>query len=155
MKTQHSLYNVSEIEIHYRNRLDPLHKVKVNRSEHANSILMANWDLNKIELLEQFKILLLDVCCDCYGISEISTGGKNHCVADPRIIFATALKANASSIILAHNHPSGNLIPSQADIKITDQLINAGKCLNIPIFDHIIVTQTGYYSFADKGLIPG
>ena len=74
-------------------------------------------------------------------------------VADPKLIFAAALKACASSIILAHNHPSGNLKPSQSDIDLTRKLKDGGKLLEIQMLDHIIVTTEGYYSFADEGLV--
>jgi DNA repair protein RadC len=152
MKHLHPLYNVAEIEIHYRSSIDPYDKVYLGQSEHANTLLRGTWDDNKICLLEQFKILLIDVSGHCFGISEIATGGKTHCVVDPRIIFSTALKANASNIILAHNHPSGNLTPSSADIKMTNELVQAGKLLEINVFDHLIITDKDYYSFADNGL---
>lgn len=155
MEQLHPLYNVAEIEIHYRNAIDPMNKVCITQSKHANDILRQTWDQNKIALVEQFKILLMDVSGHCYGISEIATGGKSQCVVDPRIIFSTALKANATNIILAHNHPSGNLTPSNADLKLTDRLVQGGKLLEINVFDHLIITQDGYYSFADKGLIYG
>ena len=84
-----------------------------------------------MELLEQFKILLLDRMNSCIGLSEISTGGVAGCVADPKIIFGTALKAQASGIILAHSHPSGNLTPSTADMTLTKKMFHAGKCLEL------------------------
>lgn len=68
-------------------------------------------------------------------------------------IFQVALKSNASSIILAHNHPSGNLQPSEADIKLTRKIKDAGTNLDLPVIDHIILTSESYYSFADEGLL--
>lgn len=87
------------------------------------------------------------------GICEISQGGSSGTVADPKIIFALALKANASGIIVSHNHPSGNLRPSQADIDLTKKLKEGGKFLELQLLDHVIVTSEGYYSFADEGLV--
>lgn len=153
MKQNHPLYNVAEIEIHYRSSINPLDKVFLGQSDQVNELLRETWDNNKITLLEQFKILLMDVSGHCFGISDIATGGKNNCIVDPRIIFSTALKSNASNIILAHNHPSGNLTPSDADIMITNRLVEAGKLLEITVFDHLIITDKNYYSFADNGLI--
>ena len=100
---------------------------------------------------EQFKILLLNRANKVLGIYEVSTGGMSGTVADPKLIFATALKACASSIILSHNHPSGNLKPSNADLQLTQKVKEGGKLLDIEVYDHIILTTEGYYSFADEG----
>ncbi|MNT62434.1 hypothetical protein D3C72_2001540 [compost metagenome] len=87
------------------------------------------------------------------GISLISTGGKSGTLADPKIIFSIALKAQAASIIVAHNHPSENLTPSQADLHLTRRLVEAGKVLDLMVVDHLIVTADKFYSFGDEGLI--
>ena len=83
----------------------------------------------------------------------MSTGGVSGTVADPKLIFAAAIKANACGIILAHNHPSGNLHPSQADIDLTKKMKEGGKLLEIQLLDHVIVTTEGYSSLADEGFI--
>jgi DNA repair protein RadC len=87
------------------------------------------------------------------GIMKLSEGGVSGTVVDPKLVFAAALKANASALILAHNHPSGNLQPSQSDLCLTRKLIAAGRLLEIGINDHLILTQEGYYSFADEGVL--
>ena len=87
------------------------------------------------------------------GIFKLSTGGVSGTVADPKIIFVAALKGGASGIIVAHNHPSGNLTASQSDINLARKLKEAGKFLEIQLLDHVIVTTKGYLSFADEGLI--
>ena len=97
-----------------------------------------------IKMLPIFKAL---------GIFEVSTGGVTGTVADPKIIFVAALKANACNIIISHNRPSGNVQPNKADIEITEKIKMAGQLLEIKLFDHIIVSSEGYYSFADEGLI--
>jgi DNA repair protein RadC len=74
-------------------------------------------------------------------------------VADPKVIFQVALKANACSMILTHNHPSGNLQPSESDIRLTRKLKDAGLLLDLPVLDHLIVSSEGFYSFADEGLL--
>jgi DNA repair protein RadC len=104
-------------------------------------------------LVEEFKILLLNRAGRVIGCYEVSFGGFAGTVADPKVIFAVALKSCASSIVLAHNHPSGNLKPSQSDINLTQKLIQAGKYLEINVLDHIILTREGYYSFADEGMM--
>ena len=146
-----TLFNVTEVELVYRNKVNPADRPKVTSSSSAYDILMEAWDMNKIELVEQFSILLLDRCNSCIGISTISQGGISACIVDPKIVFATALKARASSIILAHNHPSGNLKPSEADKTITKSLVAGGHILDLKVLDHLIVTPRSYYSFADEG----
>ncbi len=109
--------------------------------------------MNRIDLVEQVYLLLLNRRNACIGISEIASGGTAACIVDPKVVFATALKANASAIILSHNHPSHNLTPSLSDKKLTDQLASAGIFIGIPLLDHLIVTSKDYYSFADQGLM--
>ena len=83
----------------------------------------------------------------------MSDGGVSGTVADPKRIFKAALENNATQLVLCHNHPSGNRQPSTADIKLTERLVFAGKQIDIDVVDHIIVSDTGYYSFADEGKI--
>lgn len=97
--------------------------------------------------------MLLNRAIKVLGLFEVSTGGVSGTVADPKIIFTAALKDGASGIIVAHNHPSGNLTASQSDIDLTRKLKEAGKFLEIQLLDHVIVTTEGYFSFADEGLI--
>lgn len=85
------------------------------------------------------------------GIFEVSLGGINGVSVDQRIVFAAAIKADASQMILAHNHPSGSTKPSFQDRQLTKLLVDGGRILNIKIIDHIIVTVDGFYSFADEG----
>lgn len=87
------------------------------------------------------------------GICPLSRGGVSGTIVDAKLVFSIALKCNASSIIVAHNHPSGNLKPSDADIKLTKKLKQAAAYLDIQFLDHVIVTKNGYTSFSDKGLM--
>lgn len=84
---------------------------------------------------------------------NISQGGLSGTVADVKVIFAIALKACASGIVLSHNHPSGETEPSEDDIKLTHKLFEAGELLDIKILDHLIISSDGYYSFKDEGII--
>jgi DNA repair protein RadC len=83
----------------------------------------------------------------------VSKGGQAGTIADPKIIFNIALENHAASIILTHNHPSGNLKPSHADLELTRKLRSAGQFLDIPVLDHLIITDQGFLSFADEGLL--
>lgn len=108
---------------------------------------------DKMQYIEETYVLLLNRANKPLGFSKISIGGTTGTVVDVKVVFQTALKANANSIILCHNHPSGNLKPSDADIKITKAIKEAGKLMDIPLADHLIITQEGYYSFADEGML--
>jgi DNA repair protein RadC len=116
-------------------------------------VFFKNWDLDKIEFVEQFKVMLLNRAHKVLGIYELSCGSVAGTVADPKLVFVAALKSNASSVIVAHNHPSGCLTPSQADINLTKKLKDGGKLLDIAVLDHVIVTSEGHYSFADEGIL--
>lgn len=102
---------------------------------------------------EEFWIIFLNRANGIIGKQQISKGGMSGTVADPRMIFKAALDQKAASIILCHNHPSGNNQPSAADVQLTKNISEGGKVLEITVLDHIIVTQHGFYSFADEGLI--
>ncbi|TXK23467.1 JAB domain-containing protein [Pontibacter qinzhouensis] len=102
---------------------------------------------------EEFWIILLNRANIVMRKEAISTGGVAGTVADPKIIFKKALEQLASSVILVHNHPSGNLKPSAADISLTKKMKEAGTLLDLPILDHIIFTDNDYYSFADEGIL--
>ena len=102
---------------------------------------------------EEFWIIILNRANYVLRKNKISSGGISGTVADPKLIFKSALDHSGSSIILVHNHPSGNLQPSQADISLTKTLKEAGKFLEIPVLDHIIVSDNSYFSFADEGMI--
>ncbi len=150
-----SLYKLAEVELIYRNKTKVSDRPKVQTSREVFRLLKNSWDDNKIELLEQFKIVLTDRRNACIGIADISTGGVTGCVADPKIMFAIALKARATGMIMAHNHPSGALRPSQADIELTQRMVRGGKYLDIAVLDHLIVTsEDKYYSFSDEGMMP-
>ena len=103
--------------------------------------------------VEQFWLLCLNRSNQIINSSMISQGGVSGTVADPKIIFKAALTNLASGIILIHNHPSGNLTPSQADKNLTEKMVSSGKLLEIPVLDHLIFTDEAYFSFADEGLL--
>lgn len=156
METTNSLawMQVAEIELIYKSKVKASERPKVTTSHDAYKLFRQNWDENKIEFIEQFKILLLNRNNKVLCIFEVSSGGVSGTVADPKIIFTAALKMNASNIILCHNHPSGNLKPSAADDQLTRKLKEAGNYLDLKVLDHLIITcEDGYYSFADEGLL--
>ncbi len=144
---------VAEIQLSYKTKVKPSDRPKISTSKDAYNILLQAWDDGKIEFVEQFKVLLINRANRVLGIVDISTGGIAGTVADPKIIFVSALKANACGLILAHNHPSGNRKPSQADIDLSRKVREGGKLLEVQVLDHIIVTTEGFTSLSDEGLM--
>ncbi len=147
-----NLLNISEIIITYQPKFKASERPKVTSSSDAFDIILNQWD-NDIQYRESFAVLLLNRANKCLGITFISKGGISGTTADPKMIFQAALKANASSIIIAHNHPSGNLKPSDNDIKLTKSIKNAGATLELPVIDHLILSNDAYFSFADESIL--
>ena len=149
-------HNISEIKISYHYKLKASDRPKITCSRDADKIIHNHVVAKdyQLEHREYFFLMLLNRANKVLGLSLISMGGTAGTVADPKIIFQTALKASASSLVLIHNHPSGNLQPSESDIRLTKKLKNAGSFLDLPVIDHLIVTEdSGYFSFADEGLL--
>ena len=146
-------FKVAEVQVSYKPDDKASERPKISSSKQAYDLLMQHWDWGKIEFLEQSKMILLNRQNRVLGLVDISTGGVSGTILDPKIIFSVALKANISAIILCHNHPSGNTQPSQSDIRLTNQLKDGGKLLEILVCDHLIITNEHYYSFADDGMM--
>ncbi|PPK94350.1 DNA repair protein RadC [Nonlabens xylanidelens] len=102
---------------------------------------------------EEFWILLLDNSHKVLEKKNISIGGITGTLVDTRLVFKKAIESGAVAMVLSHNHPSGNLKPSHQDKALTMKLVEAGKLLDIKVLDHLIITQQGFYSFADEGLM--
>jgi len=133
-----------------RDQEHPEEKRKISSSKDAYEVLKPILsDLYH----EEFHVLLLNRANKIIKIDLVSKGGFNGTVVDTRIIFKSALDAKASSIIAAHNHPSGTQEPSEQDNTITKKLVEIGKIMDIQVLDHIIFTEDGYYSYADKGAL--
>lgn len=152
IQTTMNFSNLQEIDILYKNKVKYSEMPKVKASQDAYEYLLSIWSPH-IDRIEEFVILCLNRSNKVLGWSKISQGGLAGTICDPKIIFQVALKANASSIILAHNHPSGNIKPSATDIALTKKLKKAGEFLDLQILDHLIISSEGYYSFADEGII--
>jgi DNA repair protein RadC len=144
---------VAEVELVYRSKVKHHDRPVVVHNTDAYTIFLEHWNAGTIELIEEFKLLLLNRAHRVLGICALSRGGMTGTIIDPKLVFITALKTAATSIILCHNHPSGNLRPSERDKQITQQLKEAGALLEIRVLDHLIISGEGYYSFADEGLL--
>ena len=142
---------LSEIQIKYKSNIKK--RIKVSTSNQAYEVFRELWDESTIELREEMKVVLLNRDNVVLGAYTLSTGGVASTIADKRLIFGVALKANASGIVIAHNHPSGNLGPSATDKDLTSEIKSVGKLMDIQLLDHLILTRDDYFSFADNGLI--
>ena len=142
---------VSEIKVSYTN--SNAERIKVTNSQIIHTLLLQHWNKDTIEYFEEVKVIYLNRANVVLGIYDLSKGGVSGCIVDNKIILAVALKCNASCIVLAHNHPSGNLKPSTADITVTQKLKSACKILDLELIDHLIITKEGYFSFMNEGLL--
>jgi DNA repair protein RadC len=143
---------VSALELGRRRKLVTTAPQKVRISGSADVFQLMKPELLD-ENVEYFYILLLNRANYLIKKQFISKGGTNGTVADPKIIFKYALDNLASSIILVHNHPSGNIKPSEQDRRLTSRLVQVGQNLEVQVLDHVIFTDVAYFSFADEGLI--
>jgi DNA repair protein RadC len=151
---QLSMFNVAEVQLIYKSKIPASQRRSIKCSRDAFDLFLQSWNPNTIEHAEEFKLLLMNRSNAVLGILEVSKGGISGTVTDVRLIFQAAIKANASGIIVCHNHPSGNLNPSESDSRITQKIKEAGNLLDIQLLDHLILTTEGnYYSFADNGLL--
>lgn len=144
---------VAEVKLVYITKVRTDQRPRVTKSSECYQLLLANWDKDTIELQERFKVLLMNNANRVLGIYEAAAGGIGETIADVRLILIAALKASATGMILSHNHPSGSTIPSEPDRALTRRICEAAKLLGIRVLDHMIVTSSSYYSFADQGEI--
>ena len=142
-------YTVGEVELTYKSTSKS--RSKIYSSEDAYKYLLPTYKEGTICYKEYFKVLFLNQASQILGYTLISEGGITETCADVRVILQAALLTNSVTIILAHNHPSGSMKPSRQDMEITKQVKDAAQLMRIKVLDHIILTDTGYYSFADEG----
>jgi DNA repair protein RadC len=152
MKTQQT--TISEVSLIYKSKVKASDRPQVKCSQDAYNLFMENWDKGTIEHIEEFKVILMNRSNSVLGIMNVSKGGISGTVTDVRILLQAAIKANASGIIVCHNHPSGNLNPSESDTRLTQKIKEAGNLMDIQLLDHLIITLCNkYYSYADNGLL--
>ena len=146
------MYTIREVKLSYikEHQLTPINNQAIKSSLTSAETFRTIWD-DDLDMIERFYVLYLDNANKVQSVSMISMGGITGTVVDLRMVFATALKCLATSIIVAHNHPSGSLRPSAADLNLTKKIEEAGKVLDIALLDHIILTENSYYSFRDEG----
>jgi DNA repair protein RadC len=148
-----SISQVSEILIKYQPKVKPVDRPKIQTSQAAYFECLKFLDPDMMNIKEEAVVLFLKNGGRVLGGYKISSGGITGTVVDIRLILAIALKSLATGLILAHTHPSGELIPSRADKEVTFKIKEAAKWMDITLHDHLIITYDGYFSFADEGII--
>jgi DNA repair protein RadC len=142
---------LSEIHVSYKPGLASS-KTIITNSRDAYEILRELFSTDTISLQEQFIVIYLNRANRVIGSYQLSKGGITDTIADVRLILSVALKTLATGLILAHNHPSGNLHPSEADIQLIRKVKEAAKIMDIEVLDHMILSSNGYFSFTDESL---
>ncbi len=142
---------LSEIKVSYRPNKPST--ISLNNSESIYRMVLDHWNKDTIELQEEMKVVLLNRANQLLGIYELSKGGLSGTMVDVKLLLSVALKCVASNIIMVHNHPSGNLRPSKADISITNKVKRATRQVDLLLLDHLIISKEWYYSFADDGKV--
>lgn len=144
---------ISEIQVSFKPRIKAKERTTIRSSKDAFRAFLFKWNEGLINYQEEFKVMLLNNANHVLGILDLAKGSMDAVTVDLKILLATALKTSARKIILAHNHPSGNLNPSSADKQLTAQIKEASKLLDIDVCDHLVITNDDYYSFADNGIL--
>lgn len=148
------MYNsISEISLSYKPSAQSRNMNPIQSSKDAYRILKDLFNPDLICAREEFIVVYLNNSGRVLGHFKAFTGGVASVTCDMKIILGVGLKSLASSIILSHNHPSGNLKPSKNDLNMTKRILKACQVLDIQLFDHIVISEAGYFSFADEGLL--
>lgn len=146
-------FTINEIKLSYRKQEFFTKRITSSMDAYNISREIMLKDECEPELKEYFYIMLLNRNHNVTGYYKLSEGGITGTVADIRIAFATALKSAAVAMILFHNHPSGNMKPSEQDCGLTKKFKESGKLLDVEVLDHLIISLSSYYSFADEGMM--
>jgi len=144
---------LAEIRAVYKSRRKFSERTTASGPSDVEAYLREIWNPRTLELSEDFLVLCLNGSHQAVGWVKVSSGGLNASHVDPRIVFAIALQTASTAIVLAHNHPSGNLEPSAEDKSLTRRLVEAGNLLGVRVLDHVILTREGSFSFAERGLM--
>jgi DNA repair protein RadC len=142
-----------EWQMKYSHKVPSTEMFQVTYSADFANIIKECYDENTVGYQEEFLLFCLNRSNKVVGFFSVSKGGITGTVADPRIIIKAALDCAATAIVLSHNHPSGSLKPSQADQDLTWKIKEAARYFDIQVLDHVIISDAGYYSFADEGLL--
>jgi DNA repair protein RadC len=147
------IFTISEIQVSYHPKVTATKRPKLSTSHDSYKYFLDIFNKDTIKLKEECIALFLNRANRVLGCYRISSGGITGTVVDIRIVLSIALKCLACAIIIAHNHPSGEIKPSQADVELTRRLKESGKLMDVSLLDHLVITSERYFSFADEGLL--
>lgn len=139
---------IAQVELHYKRKRNL--KPAITSPKDSYKVFLETWDKGTIDYVETTKVMLMDIANRCLGVLELSKGTPYHSLFDAKMMMQAILLANADRIILAHNHPSGVLLPSIDDDKLTEIAFKACKLFNVRLVDHLIISKDKYYSYAKK-----
>lgn len=143
-------YSTTIPELTIGRKKSDVKKVKISSPSESVEFFRQIWDEDTLEYSESVMVVYLNRAHTTIGWFKVSSGGIDSCIIDVRIVLGLALKVGASAFIIAHNHPSGNATPSKQDEKITEKLKQGSDTLELTMLDHIIITESGYYSFKES-----
>lgn len=144
-------YDMPEVQIKYKT--GNVQRQKIEGAEDSYNVFRGIFDDDTIDYDESVFVVFTNRALYTIGYFKVSQGGLSGTVVDPKKIFSVALQSGATGLIIAHNHPSGNLKPSVEDKELTTRLQQGAKILDLTFYDHLIITSDGYYSFNEQGLI--
>lgn len=147
------IFRIPEIKLTYQPSAELFTRPQIKDADQAYELFMKIWEPDTFYLLEHFYALFLNRGLKIIGVFNLGKGGTSGVVVDLKLLMTAALKSNASSLIVAHNHPSGGIIPSPADVQITTKINNACNLLDMSLSDHLILGHQSYYSFRNEGLL--
>ena len=146
-------YGVAEIGVYFKNKVKPSERPLLRRSKECYEALKNSWDDDTLDIQETFRVMLLSKGCRLLGIYDLSRGSMTGTLVDVRMILIAAMATGATTLILSHNHPSGNLRPSFSDIGLTRKVKEAARLFDIEVMDHLIISREGYLSMAEEGAL--
>ncbi|WP_130857903.1 JAB domain-containing protein [Olivibacter jilunii] len=152
MKNQF-IANELRLTYHKNELLDPSHFKNVNSSDKLCQAFREIWNIDEIEIRESFYAIYFNSRLNAIGYRKIADGGVDMVIVDLRLLISPALLSNAKLIAIAHNHPTGQLEPSQSDRMLTGKISDACELMQMKLIDHIILSSEGYYSFSDAGVL--
>jgi DNA repair protein RadC len=143
-------YNIAELQVKFNIKIRPSERKRISRVDDAYEVFLNIWS-EDIDYLEEFVVLFLDNANAVIAYKKFFKGGRMSCAVDYGVVLQAALLCGSTSVIIAHNHPGGICKPSLADNNLTKAIYQAGAIIGISLFDHLIISSEGYYSYMDSG----
>lgn len=148
-----NLLKVAKVQLSYKPHYNQANRPVIKGPAGAYRVFKSNWDTGLMEFLEEFKVILLNQNMNVLGIHDVALGGTYCTIVDPKVILIASLLSGASSIILAHNRPSGDLTPTTGEKALTKQINEGAKLIGIKVLDHLILNNRTFFSYSTFGYL--